>query len=99
MSLAVGWFVTQDQIVLERAALHAREPHGVAEVTLAGRGRSEGAVGGEDTVVDQPGGSVELREEGLDAESEAVLGVGDGLEDGNADDGLDAMLVMVEACL
>lgn len=98
MSLAVCIFVTQDQIVLERAALHAREPHGVAEVTLAGRGRSESAVGGEDTVVDQPGGSVELREEGLDAETEAVLGVGDGLENSDADDGLDLMLVMADSC-
>lgn len=63
------------------------EPHAHAEITL-GRRRSEGAVGGEDTVVHEPGGSVELREESLDAPAEAVLGVGDGLEDGGTNDGL-----------
>jgi len=64
------------------------EPHAHAEITL-GRGRSQGAVGGEDTVVHEPGGSVELREEGLDAPAEAVLGVGNGLEDGGTNDGLE----------
>lgn len=63
------------------------EPHAHAEIAL-GRRRSEGAVGGEDTVVHEPGGSVELREQSLDAPAEAVLGVGDGLEDGGTNDGL-----------
>lgn len=64
------------------------EPHAHAEVTL-GRRRSQGAVGGEDTVVYEPGGGVELREESLDAPTEAVLGVGDGLEDGGTNNGLE----------
>jgi hypothetical protein len=64
------------------------EPHAHAEITL-GRRRSQGAVGGEDTVVHEPGGSVELREESLDAPAEAVLGVGNSLEDGGTNDGLE----------
>jgi len=68
------------------------EPHAHAEIAL-GRRRSEGAVGGEDTVVHEPGGSVELREEGLDAPAEAVLGVGDSLEDGGTDDGNSGLLL------
>ena len=64
------------------------EPHAHAEITL-GRRRSEGAVGGENTVVHEPGGSVELREEGLDAPAEAVLGVRNSLENGGTNDGLD----------
>lgn len=64
------------------------EPHAHAEITL-GRRRSEGAVGGEDAVVHEPGGSVELREESLDAPAEAVLGVRDSLEDGGTNDGLE----------
>jgi hypothetical protein len=71
------------------------EPHAVAKITL-GRGRSQGAVGREDAVVHEPCGSVELGEEGLDAPAEAVLGVGDGLEDSGADDGLEKMLVDVQ---
>ena len=67
-------------------ALHP-DPEALAEVTL-GRGRCQGAVGLEDAVVDEPCGGVELGEEGLDAPAEAVGGVGDGLEDGGADDGL-----------
>lgn len=81
--------------LLLEAALHAGEPHGVAEVTLVGRRRCKSAVGGEDTVVDQPGGGVELGEEGLNAETEAVLGVGNGLEDSCANDGLVRLLVIV----
>jgi len=68
------------------------EPHAHAEITL-GRRRSQGAVGGEDTVVHEPGGSVELREESLDAPAEAVLGVGDGLEDGGTNDGNSGLLL------
>jgi hypothetical protein len=63
------------------------DPHALAEVTL-GRRRCEGAVRGEDTVVDEPGGGVELGEESLDAPAEPVGRVGDGLEDGGANDGL-----------
>jgi hypothetical protein len=63
------------------------DPHALAEVTLGGR-RCQGAVRGEDTVVDEPGGGVELGEESLDAPAEPVGRVGDGLEDGSADDGL-----------
>lgn len=61
---------------------------------LGGR-RGEGGVRGEDAVVDEPGGGVELGEEGFDAPAEAVLLVGDGLEDGGADDGLRESLVGV----
>ena len=64
------------------------ESHAHAEIALGGR-RSQGAVGGEDTVVHEPGGSVELREEGLDAPAEAVLGVGNSLEDCGTNDGLE----------
>jgi hypothetical protein len=67
-------------------ALHP-DPVALAEVAL-GRGRCQGAVGGEDAVVDEPGGGVELGEESLDAPAEPVGRVGDGLEDGGADDGL-----------
>lgn len=63
------------------------EPHALAEITL-GRRRSQGAVWGEDTVVYEPGGSVKLREESLDAPAEAVLRVRNGLEDGGTNDGL-----------
>ena len=63
------------------------EPHAHAEITL-GRRRSQGPVGGEDTVVHKPCGSVELGEEGLDAPAVAVLRVGNGLKDGGANDGL-----------
>jgi hypothetical protein len=68
------------------------EPHAHAEITLSRR-RSQGAVGGEDTVVNEPGGSVELREESLDAPAEAVLGVGDCLEDGGTNDGDSGLLL------
>ena len=71
------------------------DPHALAEITLCRR-RSEGGVGGEDAVVYEPGGSVELGEESLDAPAKAVLGVGDGLEDGGADDRLRSN---VSACL
>jgi hypothetical protein len=71
------------------------EPHAVAKITLGWR-RSQGAVGREDTVVHKPCGSVELGEEGLDAPAEAVLGVGNGLEDSGADDGLENVLVNVQ---
>lgn len=64
------------------------ESHAHAEIALGGR-RSQGAVGGEDTVVHEPSGGVELGEEGLDAPAERVLGVGDSLKDGSADDGLE----------
>jgi len=63
------------------------DSHAHAKVTL-GWGRSQGAVGGEDTVVHKPCGSVELGEEGLDAPAVAVLRVGNGLKDGGANDGL-----------
>jgi len=66
--------------------LHS-DPHALTEVTLRRR-RGEGAVRGEDTVVDQPGGGVELGEESLDAPAESVGRVGDGLENGSTDDGL-----------
>lgn len=69
--------------------LHAREPHAVAKVTLGGGRRGEGAVRGEDAVVDEPGSGVELGVESLDAPAEAVLRVGDSLEDGSTDDRLD----------
>jgi hypothetical protein len=61
-------------------------PH--TEITL-GWGRGQGAVGGEDAVVHKPCGSVELGEEGLDAPAVAVLRVGDGLQDGGADNRLE----------
>lgn len=63
------------------------DPHAVAKITL-GWGRSEGAVGSEDTIVHEPGGGVELGEKSLDAPAEAVLGVGDGLKDRGADNRL-----------
>jgi hypothetical protein len=72
------------------------QPHAVTKITL-GRRRSQGAVGCEDTVVHEPCGSVELGEEGLDAPAEAVLGVGNGLEDSGADDRLEKMLVVVQS--
>jgi hypothetical protein len=59
-----------------------------AEITLGWR-RGQGAVGGEDTVVHQPCGSVELGEEGLDAPAVAVLGVRDGLQDGGTNNRLE----------
>jgi hypothetical protein len=71
------------------ALLRALHPDPVAHTEVAlGRGRCQGAVGGEDTVVDEPGGGVELGVEGLDAPAEPVGRVGDGLEDGGTDDGL-----------
>ena len=51
----------------------------------------DGAVGPEDTVVDEPGSGVELGVEGLNAEAVAawVVGLGgDNVEDTVADDGL-----------
>lgn len=63
------------------------DPHALAEVTLRRR-RCQGAVRGEDAVVDEPGGGVELGVEGLDAPAEPVGRVGDGFEDSSADDGL-----------
>jgi hypothetical protein len=72
------------------------EPHAVAKITL-GRRWSQGAVGCEDTVVHEPCSSVELGEEGLDAPAEAVLGVGNGLENSGADDGLERLLVNVQS--
>jgi hypothetical protein len=65
-------------------------PH--TEITL-GWGRGQGAVGGEDAVVHKPCGSVELGEEGLDAPAVAVLRVGDGLQDGGADNRNSGLLV------
>lgn len=70
------------------------DPHALAEITL-GRGRGQSAVGSEDAVVHKPGGSVELREEGLDAPAKAVLGVRNGLEDGGTNNGLKTKLVDV----
>jgi len=68
------------------------DPHAIAEITLGGRG-SEGAVGSEDTVVHEPGGGVELGEESLDAPAEAVLRVGNSLEDGGTNDRNSGLLI------
>lgn len=82
---------------LQRRLLDCRTTKVVAlEVTLGWTRRwgrvdadgSDGTVGLEHAVVDEPCSGVELGEEGLDAEAVLVVGGGNSLENGKTDDGL-----------